>query len=368
MADQHDALLGTILGDYRLTRRLGSGTFGTVYLAEQRTQQALAAVRILRMQAIQAEDLRGFLNEARVIRLRHPHIMPVLDFGLSREQVPYLVMEYAAGGTLRARHPQGTRLALATVLTYTEQLASALQCAHDLRLIHRDLKPENVLLRTDGTLLLSDFGIAKVIEQTSLASSTASAGTPAYMAPEQSQGKPVVASDQYALAVMVYEWICGQRPFQGAPLEIMLQHRVDPPPPLTSLLPTLPLAIEQVVMQALAKDPAARFPRIQDFATALRSAITNTAPTLRPAPVPQRILPLTTQAPEATTLKVQPALDPLTPATLPVPSLASGEVFSDPAAYPVTLPPSAPLPLLFPPPKTVPPSPVMPPGECSSPG
>src|SRR5207302_1236655 len=148
----------------------------------------------------------------------------LLDFGLSRDDTPYLVMEYAVGGTLLQRHPRGTKLPLDRLDSYVCQLASALQYAHDHHVIHRDVKPENVLLRADGTLLLSDFGIAKVLEQSSLVSLQAP-GTPAYMAPEQSRGKPCPASDQYSLAVMIYEWLTGRLPFQGAALEVMLQHR-----------------------------------------------------------------------------------------------------------------------------------------------
>jgi eukaryotic-like serine/threonine-protein kinase len=125
---------------------------------------------VLRVQLSSQEDFKHFINEARMIRLQHPSIVPVLDFGVSRDNVPYLVMEYAPGGTLRDRHPRGTQLPPPILLSYTEQLASALQYAHDQRLIHRDVKPENMLLREDGTLLLSDFGLAKVVEQSSLAS------------------------------------------------------------------------------------------------------------------------------------------------------------------------------------------------------
>src|SRR5207244_5115030 len=106
------------------------------------------------------DDLKNYLNEARAMtRLRHPHIVSLLDFGVSSDQkTPYLVMEYAEGGTLRGKHPKGAKLSLKIIATYTEQLASALQYVHDQRTIHRDLKPANVLLRADGTALLADFG------------------------------------------------------------------------------------------------------------------------------------------------------------------------------------------------------------------
>lgn len=105
-----------------------------------------------------------------MIRLRHPHIMPILDLGLSPNDLPFLVMEYAAGGTLHYRHPRGTKLSGETIVAYVQQIASALQYAHDHRIVHRDVKPENILVSSSGAILLSDFGIAKIIEQSSLKS------------------------------------------------------------------------------------------------------------------------------------------------------------------------------------------------------
>ncbi len=169
MAEQHEPL-GQHFAEYRLLYQLGKGSFGAVYLAEHLHHHSQAAIKLLRFHLTTPEDFKEFLNEARTIRLRHPHIVPLFDFGLTRDNTPYLVMEYAAGGTLRQRNLKGTKLSFETLDRYVSQLASALQYAHDHRVIHRDVKPENVLLRADGTLLLSDFGIAKVLEQSSLVS------------------------------------------------------------------------------------------------------------------------------------------------------------------------------------------------------
>ena len=265
---------GQQVGEYHLLCLLGKGSFGAVYLAEHLHDHSQAAVKLLRFHLTSAEDFKGFLNEARTMRLRHQHIVPLLDFGLTRDNTPYLVMEYAAGGTLRQRYSKGTKLPFKTLDSYVSQLASALQYAHDRRVIHRDVKPENVLLRADGTLVLSDFGIAKVLEQSSFVSLQAqAAGTPAYMSPEQSRGKPCPASDQYALAVMVYEWLAGRLPFQGASLEVMLQHRVDEPPSLQDICPEVPIQVEQVVLQALKKTPEECFSTVEQFAEALHTAL-----------------------------------------------------------------------------------------------
>jgi serine/threonine protein kinase len=295
MGQQQDPQIGKTFGEYRLLRRLGGGTFGTVYQAEHLHHSSSAAVKVLRMQLTHPKDFRDFINEARLIRFQHPHIVPVLDFGVNRENVPYLVMEYAPGGTLRDRHRRGERLPLSLIVSYTEQLASALYYAHQRRVIHRDVKPENILFRSDGTLLLSDFGIAKVLETSSLVSLSPIHGTPAYMAPEQSQGKPGAASDQYALAVVLYEWITGRLPFQGSALGVVLQHRLDAPPALTSIVPDLPPAVEQIVLRALAKNPAERFATIQDFATALRASIPMVSPLTEPEQVGSSVLPQTSE-------------------------------------------------------------------------
>jgi outer membrane protein assembly factor BamB len=272
MVDQQSRI-GQQIGEYRLLNRLGRGSFGLVYLAEHIHDGSQAAVKLLQLQLTRYEDLKGFLTEARTMRLHHPHIVTLLDFGLSHENIAYLVMEYATGGSLRNRHPSGTPLPLETINTYVAQLASALQYAHDHHVIHRDIKPQNILLRADDSLLLSDFGMAEVMEQSHVVTRSGLIGTPAYMAPEQSQGKPKPASDQYALAVLVYEWLTGRVPFQGSPQEVVEQHRLDMPPSLQKLRPELPPQVVQVVSQALAKKPGHRFDTVEQFAEALQIAL-----------------------------------------------------------------------------------------------
>jgi serine/threonine protein kinase len=278
MADVQECIDQSI-GDYRLLHLLGKGKFGNIYLAEHLHDHTSAAVKVLHIPLTDRNDFRAFLNEARTVRLRHPHIVPILDFGLSRDDLPYLVMAYAEGGTLRDRYQKGAQLSHETIDTYVQQLASALQYAHDRRIIHRDVKPENMLLRSDGTVQLSDFGIAKISEIASFSSQHNALGTPAYAAPEQSLGKPCPASDQYALAIVVYEWLTGQRPFQGDSLAVMLHHQKDTPPPLRSIRPDVSPQVEQVIFKALAKAPQDRFPTITHFAQALHTVLQNAIPT-----------------------------------------------------------------------------------------
>jgi serine/threonine protein kinase len=278
MVDQRERI-GQTVGDYRLLKWLGGGSFGNVYLAEHLHDHTQVAIKVLAMRLTHPRDWRAFLNEARMFRLRHPHIMPLLDFGLSRQDEPFLVMDYAPNGTLRDRHPKGSRVPLPTVVGYATQVASALQYAHDQRLIHRDVKPENLLLRSDGVVLLSDFGIATAAHSTdSFSTSEGVSGTALYMAPEQWKGKPQPQSDQYALAVVIYEWLTGRCPFVGTALEVMSQHTTQLPPSLLEQVPDLSSEIEEVLFHALAKDPKERFASIRAFINALRQA--NALPTL----------------------------------------------------------------------------------------
>ncbi|HZR43239.1 MAG TPA: serine/threonine-protein kinase, partial [Ktedonobacteraceae bacterium] len=266
--------VGQLVGDYRLLRLLGGGGFGEVYLAEHVRDHTYAAVKILQAHLTHSEDLKAFINEARTFRLKHPHIVPLLDFGIVLNDVPYLVMEYAPHGTLRERHPAGTQVPLPVVVSYVKQIASALQYAHDHYLIHRDVKPENMLVGANGEILLTDFGIAAVAHNSFTLSKEQEniGGTASYMAPEQFEGKPRPASDQYALGVLTYEWLSGKRPFQGTPMEVMMQHMAASPTSLSQLVPRLNPIVERVVFTALAKDPKQRFGSIRAFATALEEA------------------------------------------------------------------------------------------------
>ncbi len=263
--------VGQHLGNYQLIQLLGQGHRASVYLGEHRHLHTKAAIKVLHGPWADSE-VDGFLGEARTLAsLRHPHIVRVLDFG-AQEGTPFLIMEYAPGGTLRQFHPKGTRLSLQTVVSYVKQVASALQYAHEQRLIHRDLKPENLLLGPDQQIWLSDFGLAIVAHSARSQPFQPTAGTLAYMAPEQLQGHPTPTSDQYALGVLVYEWLAGERPFSGSFPELAVKQTLVPPPSLTEKVRTLPAGVEEVVLQALAKDPEQRFARVQAFAIALEEA------------------------------------------------------------------------------------------------
>ena len=267
MADRVDQQLG----HYRLIRHLGRGGFADVYLGEHLYLNTKAAIKVLQTR-LSGSDLPGFLKEARTIAgLSHPHIIRVLDFGLE-DETPFLVMEYAPNGTLRQRYPKGTRLPLTTILPLVKQVAEALQYAHDQRLVHRDVKPENMLLGPKDEVLLSDFGIAFVTQTSRQQTTQEVVGTAAYMAPEQLQGRPQPASDQYALGIVIYEWLTGDKPFHGTFTEVASQHLFVPPPPLRQKLPDISPEVEHVMQTALAKDQQKRFMTVKAFANALEQA------------------------------------------------------------------------------------------------
>jgi serine/threonine protein kinase len=271
MNEQKANAVGQQLGKYQLQRLLGVGGFADVYLGEHLHLGTLAAIKILRTK-LTSEEVDVFHQEARrIARLSHPHIIRVFDFDVAN-MTPFLVMDFAQGGTLRQRHPKGSQVPLASIISYVHQVADALQYAHDQKLVHRDIKPENMLIDQRGNILLSDFGVAAVAHSTESQTIVELAGTLPYIAPEQLQGLPRPASDQYSLAVVVYEWITGSRPFQGTFAEVISQHMVRTPSPLYGHFPEITQGIENVIFKALSKEPHDRFPTIQDFAYALEQA------------------------------------------------------------------------------------------------
>ena len=266
-------LVGQQLGNYRLQRMIGQGGFAEVYLGEHVYLDTQAAIKVLRTQ-LESDEIDQFRTEARTIaRLVHPHIVRVLDFGVEGT-TPFLVIDYAPNGTLRKRHPAGVPLPLPTIVGYVNQIASALQYAHNQKVIHRDIKPENMLLGRFNDVLVSDFGIAMVVSSRSYSTQSKQdlVGTIAYMAPEQIQSQAGVSSDQYALGIVVYEWLCGTRPFQGSFAEVAVKQTLAPTPSLREKLPTISADVEAVVMKALDKNPHARFSSVRDFALALGEA------------------------------------------------------------------------------------------------
>jgi serine/threonine protein kinase len=284
-------LEGHQLDHYHIVRLLGSGGMGDVYLAEDERIGQQVALKVIRIEvssypAVQdvQKAAHQFRREARAIALLdHPYILPLYSYGeqqIGDKSVVYLVMPYRPEGSLAqwmSQRGSTDLLFLWQSAQIIHQAAEALQHAHDRQIIHQDVKPSNFLIRSREKtqsvpdILLADFGIAKL---TTTASSTSQSirGTPVYMAPEQWQGNPVPASDQYALGIMAYELLTGRPPFLGVPGTVMFQHLTSAPTPPSVLNPLLSEEVDNVVLQALAKEPGARFPSALAFADALEDA------------------------------------------------------------------------------------------------
>jgi len=335
---------GQQLGNYRLVAQLGTGGYAEVYLGQHVRFNQQAAIKVLHTY-LTDQEAEHFQHEAETIAtLAHPSIVRVFDFDV-QDGVPFLVMDYAPNGSLRRRYPRGNLVPLPQIVSCVKQVADALQYAHDQKLIHRDVKPENMLLGRREEVLLSDFGLAALAHSSASFSTQGAVGTLAYMAPEQIEGHPRAASDQYALGVVVYEWLCGSRPFEGSPTEIMVQQLSMPPPPLHEKVATIPLGIEQVVLRALVKDPKERFSSVQDFAAALEGASQHTyspmpqMPTAKPAPGSPAAAGVATVAVPTS----QPALPNETPSELAA-AVESPQTPPDAGKMaPTSTPPAAPL-------------------------
>lgn len=277
-------------GRYRIVRPLGSGSMGEVYLAEDTRINRQVAIKVVRSDPSPYPDAdatleaaRLFEREARAIaQLNHPNILPLFDFGeeqINGAPLTFMVMPYIPDGSLTAWLQQRGTSNLLTpreAAHFLSQAADALQQAHDANIIHQDVKPSNFLIRKRHSgfpdLLLADFGIARLAISTS-GMSQSIRGTPVYMAPEQWDGQAVPASDQYALAVMLYQLLTGRAPFQGGMGQIMYQHLHTIPQPPSSLNPSISPAMDDVVLCALSKLPADRFPTVSAFADAFQQAV-----------------------------------------------------------------------------------------------
>ncbi len=262
--------VGQQLSQYYLTRLLGRSAIAELYLAEHTVHGTEAAVKVLQVD-LSAAELESFLRAARTLpNLVHSNVLQVIEVGLSREaaRFPFLVMEYTPNGSLRQRHPVGSQLPPLALLAYVRPLAEALHAVHLQGFVHGDVKPENILIGSNDQILLSDCssGLLSLFTETVT-------GTVAYMAPELFRGELYPASDQYALGIMIYEWLCGALPFNGALREMANQQQFVPPPSLSARTPGISSTIEEVILKALAKEPGERFGSVLEFADAFDRSI-----------------------------------------------------------------------------------------------
>ncbi|HEX6383570.1 MAG TPA: protein kinase, partial [Anaerolineae bacterium] len=270
---------GARIGQYVIKAKVGTGTMGVVYLAEQPSMKRLVAIKFLPEETTQVDALQRFRREARMIaRLEHPYVLPVYDFG-HYEGNPYIVMRYMTGGTLLDQMVRG--MSVNSVLHVLEQLARALDHAHRQGIIHRDLKPTNIFMDERGNAYLADFGLAKTLAGTEDITTTAQgfAGTPLYISPEQAGGEKLDhRTDIYSLGVITYQMLAGQPPYDDdTPVGTIMKHITAPIPLISKVVPGLPSSVDAVFHWVLAKDPADRPPTAMAFYNALRLALSDEA-------------------------------------------------------------------------------------------
>ncbi|HEX5502692.1 MAG TPA: serine/threonine-protein kinase, partial [Thermomicrobiales bacterium] len=257
-----DRLVGTALGRYQIEALIGEGGMAAVYRARDPVFERIVAIKVVHPLLVRDRLFaERFLREARAAaRLQHPHILPVHDFG-TQDDVAYLVMPFVEAGTLQNR--LGAPLDVADAIALLRPIADALDYAHLEGVIHRDVKPANILLTSQGLPLLADFGVAKVIGDTTLTGTGVQPGTALYLSPEQAQGKPLDGrSDLYSLGLILYEALTGRPPFEpgphDTPFSLVLRHIAEQPPAPRSFNPALNTETEQVLLRALAKPPEER--------------------------------------------------------------------------------------------------------------
>ncbi len=274
--DDMNALVGRSLGQFRIVERIGAGGMATVFKAYQPNLDRYVAIKVL--PAYHARDpifVKRFAQEARsVAKLVHPNILQIHDFG-EEEGITYIVMEYVDGGTLKDRLKRP--ITVAEAVDYMIQAAEGLNCAHTNGIVHRDVKPANMLLRRDGYLLLSDFGIAKILEgTTNLTRVGTGIGTPQYMSPEQGTGQAVDRrSDIYSLGIVLFHCLAGRVPFTAEnPLTITVKHLNEPLPVELLRKVNVPAPIEQVVVKMTAKQAQDRYQTTDELINALTIALT----------------------------------------------------------------------------------------------
>ena len=292
--------VGAVLGDtYRIVRPLAEGGCGEVYVAAHARLPSEVAIKILhRTLARDAQALARFRQEAEITSaLRHPHIVQMFDFNVTEQGIPYLVMELLAGRLLASDMVPDRPLEPRAALRIIEQIAQALQFAHDRGIVHRDLKPETVILLSvdglDDFVKVLDFGISQASWRTRLTGEPIVAGTPQYMAPEQACGLRDAIdhrADQFSLAAIAYRMLTGREPFGGDDVIAVLHQVVHAQPsPPSSLAPRLGAEVDVVIGRGLSKEPADRHPSITAFAEALREAVAAMEPVRAPATSPASV-------------------------------------------------------------------------------
>ncbi len=287
---------GSVVGPYRILEELGRGGMATVWKAYHEALERHVAIKVLHPSFTEEEAfLDRFQQEAKALaRLSHPNIVPIHDYS-EHQGSPYLVMRYVEGHSLH-RYLHGRRLSLGEVLEIVRPVGEALAYAHGQGVVHRDIKPGNIMLTFDGEVVLSDFGLAKLVEKDEALARELLMGTPQYISPEQAKADPLDnRTDLYSLGIVLFEMIAQRVPFDGdTPYDVIHRHIYDPPPSVSAFRADLPSAIDEVLQIAMAKQPQDRYPDIQTMMADLEAAILGTE-RARPQPRAAARVPLATE-------------------------------------------------------------------------
>ena len=333
-------LIGSTIGQHEIVEQLGRGGMANVYKGFHPGLAVHRAIKVIRPDLADTDGFRDrFQREARAVAaLRHPNIVQIHDFG-QKDDLFYMVMEYVEGEDLKSRMiREGAIRPFSETVRLIEQIGAALAYAHERGVVHRDIKPDNVLLDRKGQAILADFGIAKIIEadDAKLTATGTGLGTPAYMAPEQARGATDVgeSADLYALGVVLYEMLTARLPFSAdTPLAVLQRVIHDPVPPPREFTADIPDALQGVVLKAMAKNPAQRYPDVPAMVEAAKQSLLGLGPETAGAPTPVAVPP------------------PPAPAATPV-TTDGGTVVLDETGAPVTRPVEEQQPAATPPAKT----------------
>ncbi|MBV8694190.1 MAG: serine/threonine protein kinase [Ktedonobacteraceae bacterium] len=322
MEEKLNVAAGQNLGKYHLVRKLEQGTFFDTYLAERQPRSTQIVIQVQRM-PLANELVSSFLTQINSLKqLLHPHILHIIDADVEN-YIPCLVVDNIPSITLRQYYRNGINQPLGSVLPHLKQAAAALDYAHSQGALHKNVRPENILLNANNEVLLRDFAIDALMQSRQKRKEVE---TITYTAPEQIQGKVYPTSDQYALAVIVYEWLSGSPPFQGTYFEIANQQVNTTPQPLSQKVPSIPSDVDKIVLKALAKQPGQRFANVMAFVNALEQTQQSNMPVrsthaASPPVAPRGVLPNT---------------DPVVPpAAVPASQVAASRAVSTQAPSPI---------------------------------
>src|ERR1700754_1692237 len=270
-------VIGTLISErYRLEEKIGSGGMSSVYQAFDPTLERWVAIKLMHRDISSDPDqLERFRREARAVaQLNHPHVVTVIDAG-EDDGAPFIVFEYVEGETLKDRIKRQGRVPVSEAVAYAVEIGRALECAHDHRLVHRDVKPQNVLIDPDGRAKVTDFGIARSLEQKGMTATGRGLGTTDYVSPEQAMGEDVdERSDVYSLGIVLYEMLTGDVPFSAeTQVGVAMKHVNEPMPDVQTRRPEVSAAVASVIDRSTTKDPRDRYSSVAEMVRDLEQTL-----------------------------------------------------------------------------------------------